>query len=145
MALDINFEDETSYTTKYQETFLEYVEIEYCPKRRHVPVNKLEIVPSSNIVPSETAAGSYQSFFDSYDSSSDDEEYLTPNNVAEETPGRTDRAAHLLTAARIHLNSLHQAPKNWGQINPNLNDYHSDQMEFTSTFWIPDITDWWQQ
>ena len=34
---------------------------------------------------------------------------------------------------------------NWGQINPNLNDYHSDPMEISSTLWIPDITDWWRQ
>jgi hypothetical protein len=50
-----------------------------------------------------------------------------------------------LTAARLYLNSPPEAPKNWGQINPNLNDYHSDPMEISSTFWIPDITDWWRQ
>jgi len=110
-----------------------------------VLVNKLETVPSSNLVPSATASGSYQSSFDPYNLSSNDEEYLTPNNVAETTPGRSDRAAHLLNAARLHLNSPPEAPKNWGQINPNLNDYHSDPMEISSTFWIPDITDWWRQ
>ena len=110
-----------------------------------MPANKLETVPTSNLVPSATASGSYQSSFDPYDLSSDDEEYLTPNNVAERTPGRSDRAAHLLTAARLYLNSPPEAPKNWGQINPNLNDYHSDPMEISSTFWIPDITDWWRQ
>jgi hypothetical protein len=34
---------------------------------------------------------------------------------------------------------------NWGQINPNLNDYHSDQVQFSSTFCIPDITNWCRQ
>ena len=34
---------------------------------------------------------------------------------------------------------------NWGQINPNLNDYHSDPMEISSTFWLPEITEWWRQ
>jgi hypothetical protein len=77
--------------------------------------------------------------------SSDDEEYQSPNNVAETTPGRSDRAPRLLTAARLYLNSPPEAPKNWWQIKPNLNDYHSDPMEFSSTFWIPDITDWWRQ
>jgi len=72
-------------------------------------------------------------------------EYLTPNNVAETTPGRSDSAARLLTAARLYLNSPPEAPKYWGQINPNLNDYHSDPMEIRSTFWIPDITDWWRK
>jgi len=61
------------------------------------------------------------------------------------TPGRSDRAALLLTAARLYLNSPPEALKNWGQINPNLNNYHSDPMEISSTFWIPDITDWWRQ
>jgi hypothetical protein len=50
-----------------------------------------------------------------------------------------------LTAATLYLNSLPEAPKNWGQINPNLNDYHSDRMEISSSLWIPDITDWWRQ
>jgi len=65
--------------------------------------------------------------------------------VSETTPGRSDRAARLLTPARLYLNSPPEAPKNWGQINPNLNDYHSDPMEISSTFWKPDITDWWRQ
>jgi len=143
-GMDINPEDETSYTTQYQYAFLKYVENEYCAKCRRVPINKLETVPSSNLVPSATVSGFYQSSFDPYDLSSDDEEYLTRNNVAETTPGRSDLAARLLTAARLYLNSPLEAPKNWGQINPNLNDYHSDPMEISSTFWIPDITDWWR-
>ena len=110
-----------------------------------MPVNQLQTVPTSNLVPSATASGSYQSSFDPYDLSSDDEEYLTPNNVAETTPGRSDRAARSLTAARLYLNSPPEARKNWGQINPNLNDYHSDPMEISSTFWLPDITNWWRQ
>jgi hypothetical protein len=74
---------------------------------------------------------------------SDDEAYLTPYNVATTIPGQSDRASRLFTATRLHLNSPPEAPKNRGHINPNLNDYHSDPMEFGSTFWIPDITDWW--
>jgi len=144
-GMDIDPEDETSYTTQYQEAFLKYVENEYCARHRCVPVNKLETIPSSNPVPSATASGSYQSSFDPYDLSSDDEEYLTPNNVAETTPRPSDRAARLLTAARLYLNSPPEAPKNWGHINPNLNDYHSDPMEICSTFWIPHITNWWGQ
>jgi len=77
--------------------------------------------------------------------SSDDEEYLTPNNVAKTTPGRRDRAARLLTAARLYFDLPPEAPKNWGQIDPSRNDYHSDPVEISSTFWIPDITDWWRQ
>jgi hypothetical protein len=85
-GMDINPENETSYTTQYQEAFPKYVENEYCAKRRRVPVNIVETVPSSNLVPSATASRSYQLSFDPYDLSSADEEYLTPNNVAETTP-----------------------------------------------------------
>jgi len=61
------------------------------------------------------------------------------------TPGRSDCAAPLLNAARLYFNSPPEAPKNSEQINPNLNDYHSDPMEISSTFWLPDITDWWRR
>jgi hypothetical protein len=142
-GMDINPEDETSYTTQYQEVFLKYVEYVYCAKHRRVPGNELDTVPRSNLVPSATASGAYQSPYDPYDLSSDDEEYLTPINVAETTPAKSDRAARLLTAASLYLNSLPEAPKNSGQINQNHNDYHSDPMEISSTFWIPDISDWW--
>jgi len=144
-GMDINPEDETFFTTQYHEAFLNYVANEYSANHRRAPVNKLETVPSSNLVPSATASGSYQSSFDPYDLSSDDEDYLMPNNVAEMTPGRSDRAARLLTATRLYLKSPPEAPKNWARINANLNDYHSDPMEISSTFWIPDITDWWRQ
>jgi hypothetical protein len=61
-------------------------------------------------------------------------------------PGQSNCAACLLTAARLDLNSPPDAPTNWGQINPNFNDYHSDPMEISCTFLIPDLTDlWWQQ
>jgi hypothetical protein len=113
--MDIDPKDETSYTTKYQQAFLKYVENEYCAEYRRVPVNKLETVPTSNLIPSVTASVSYQSSFDTYDLFSDDEEYLTPNNLAETTPGRSDRAARLLTAARLYSNSPPEAPKNWGK------------------------------
>jgi len=56
----INPEDETSYTTQYQEAFLKYVENKYCAKERPVPVNKHESLPSSNVIPTPKAAGSYQ-------------------------------------------------------------------------------------
>jgi len=81
--VDINPEDETSYTTQYQEAFLKYVENGYCAKHRRVPVNKHESLPSSNLIPSAMASGFCQSSFDPYDLSSDDDEYITPNNVAE--------------------------------------------------------------
>jgi len=144
-GMDINLEHETSHTTQYQEAFLKKVENEYCAKHQRVPVNTLKSLPNSNLVPSPTDSGNCQSCFDPYDLSSDDAEYLTPNNVAEKTPWRSDQEAHSLTAAWLYLNSPPEAPKNWGQINPNLNDYHSGPMAISSTFWILDITNWWRQ
>jgi len=91
------------------------------------------------------ASRSDQSSFDPYDLPSDDEEYITPNNLAETTPWRSDRVARLLTAGRLFLNSPPEATTNWGQINPNLNDYLSEPMEISIPFCIPDITDWWRQ
>jgi hypothetical protein len=142
MGMDINPEDETSYTTQYDEAFLKYVENEYCAKHGSVPVNKLETILSCNLVTSATGSGSYQSSFDPHDSSSDDEEYLTPNIVSQTTCGRSNPVGRVLTASRLYLNSPPEAPKIWGQINPNLNRYHSDPMDISSTFWILEIIDW---
>jgi hypothetical protein len=75
----------------------------------------------------------------------DEGKYLIPTNVAKTTHGQSDRAARLLTAAMFYLNSPPELPQNWRQLNPNLNGYHSDPMEICSTFWLPDVTDWWQQ
>jgi len=86
-----------------------------------------------------------QSSFDPYDLSSGDEECLIPKSLAEMTPGRSDRTAHLLTAARLNLNSPRESPKNSGQVTPNLDDHHSDAIKISSTFWIPDIAEWWRQ
>jgi len=105
-GMDINPEDETSNTTQYQEAFVKYVENECCAKHRRVPVNKPESLQSSKLVLSATASGSFQSSLDPYELSSNDAEYLTPNNVAEMTPGRSDRTAHLSIAARLYSNSL---------------------------------------
>ena len=140
-GLDINPEDETSYTTQYHKAFLKFIENEYCATHRRVPVNKHKCLPMSNLIPSATASASYQSSFDPYDLSSDDEEYSTPDNVTETTPGRRDRKAQLLTAAGLYFNSQSEVAKNWGRINPHLNDYISTPMENSGEFWLPAITD----
>jgi len=103
-AMNINPGDKTSDTTQCQETFLKYDENEYCAKDRRVLANKHESSTGNNLTPSKTVLGSCQSFFDPYDLSGDNEEYVTPNNVAEMTPGRSDSAARLLTAPRLYLN-----------------------------------------
>jgi len=143
--MDINPEDETYYATQYQEAFLKYVENEYWAKHTRLRVTKPENTLKNNFSSSAIASRSGQSSYDPYDVSSDDDEYLIPENVAEMTPGWSYRAARLLTAARLCLNSLPELPQNWEQINPNHNDYHTDPMEISSTFWLLDITDWWRQ
>jgi hypothetical protein len=50
-----------------------------------------------------------------------------------------------LKVARLYLNLPLEAPKSLGQIDSNFNDYHSDPMEISLTFLIPDITDLWCQ
>jgi hypothetical protein len=84
--MDITSEHRTSDTALYQETFLKYVENEYCAEYRCVPVYLLESLPSSNPIPCFRACGSCQSSGDPYALSNNDEEYLMPNNVAEMTP-----------------------------------------------------------
>jgi hypothetical protein len=88
---------------------------------------------------------SSQSTLNAYGLARDDEEYLTPSSFAKTTPGRSDCAARFMTVARLYLNSPPEASMNWGQIVPNLNNYHTDPMEISSTFWIPAIADWWHQ
>jgi hypothetical protein len=69
---------------------------------------------------------------------------LTPENVAETTPGWRYCVARLSTAARLYLNSLNEAPTNRRQIDTNFNDYNFVPMEICRTRWFPDITDRWR-
>jgi len=143
--MDINPNDETSYTNQYQQAFGKYVGNKYWAEHRQMSVSKPKNVPHGNIFPSAKTSALCQSSDDPYDLFSIDVEYLTPESVVETTPGQSNHAACLLTAARLHLNSPPEAPQHWGQINPNLNDYHSIPIEISSTSWLPDITDWWCQ
>jgi len=56
--MDSNADEDISYTTHYEEAFLEYVDNEYCATYQCVLFNKLECIPSSNLVPSIMASGS---------------------------------------------------------------------------------------
>jgi hypothetical protein len=85
-------EDETSYSTHYQEVFLKNVKNKYAYKHRRVQVNKLQTVRSRNLVPSAKGSGCYKLSLDYYYLSSNDDEYQTSNNVDETTPGRSVRA-----------------------------------------------------
>jgi len=144
IGIDINYDDKDSYPRQYQAAFWMYMENEYWAKHQWLSDNQPERV-ERNIILSDTACCSGQSSYDQYDSSSDDDEYLKSKNVAKMTPGHIDRAALLLTAAGLFFNSPPYAPTNWGQMNPNLNEYHSDPFEITSPFWLSDNTNWWYQ
>jgi hypothetical protein len=140
----VNPDNQIFYTTQWQQAFLKYVENKYCAKHRPLSVNKPERVVSNNPFPSATASGSGQSLLYSYDLSSDND-YLTPKIVADMTPRCSDRIARLLTATRLYLNSPQDSPQDWKQVNPNCNDYLSDPIGISSTYWLPHITDRWHQ
>jgi hypothetical protein len=74
-AMDINPEDETSYTTPYQKALLKYVQNEYCAKHRRLPVIQSHNTLNNNLSSFGLASISGQSSYDPYDLSSDDNEY----------------------------------------------------------------------
>ena len=121
------------------------MENKYFPKLRWLSVTEQEQLRSNDFIPSATASQSRQSFFDPYDLSSDNEEYLTPKNGTKTTPGRSDPAVRLLTAPMLYLISLPESPRDWGQVNRNIDYYHSDRIEIGRTFWLPAITECWHQ
>ena len=134
-AMNMNPENEMSNTTKSQDVVLKYVENEYCTKHRRTSITKPENDQHHNFFPSAKHSGFGRSSFDPYDLSSNDDKYFKPKCVAELTPGRSNCAARLLTAARFYLHSPPQSAKNWGQVNRNVNEYHSDPMDISSTSW----------
>jgi len=79
----MNPEDETLYTTQYQQAFLRYVANKYCAKHRQMSVIKPKNIQHCNFFPSAKASGFGQSSFDPYVISSNDDEYLTPECEAE--------------------------------------------------------------
>jgi hypothetical protein len=82
---DINPQDETSYTTKYQKAFLKYVENKYYARHSHLPDTMSNNTLNNNLSSFEMASRSGQSSHDPYAVSGDDDEYLMPTNVAETT------------------------------------------------------------
>jgi len=144
-AIDINPDNETSYTTQYQQEFPKSGENKYCAKHRRISVIKLGHFLARISFHSATASGLGKSSVHRYDLSSDDERSVRPNSGTDTTPRRSNRAAPLLIPARLYTNSLPEAPRNRGQVDPNLNDYNSDHLAISSRVSLPDVTDWWHQ
>ena len=143
--MDTSREDDISYTTQHQEEFLMYVENKSCARSRCFPIVISESVPSNNHISSIMDCRSGQSSYDPYDLSSKDDEYSRPESVAEMTPGRSNHAERSLTARSLYLNTLAGLPQYWGQVNPNLSDFHSDPKEISSSLKILHIANWWHQ
>lgn len=141
-AMNVNPEDEGSYTTQYKEAFLKYVEREYCTTsmgKQGISSSGSQFHQSSRDPQSSHTDNPYLL------SSDDDEDYESQPPPIQATPGKSDRAARLLTAARLYVNSPLEHPANWGQINPYLNDYLTDPLALSGAFWRADAADWWRQ
>jgi len=144
-GMDINPEDETSYTTHYLKAFLKCVGIEYCAKHRRLSIIKPENVPGCIPFCPAKASAFVQYSFCPDDLSSDDEEHLMFNSIARTTPIRSDCVACLLTNPSHYQNLLPDAHNNRGQVNSNVINCHSDSIENSFTFQIAEITDWCHQ
>ena len=140
-GMDINPDDEMSHIAKYQAAFLMYVENKFLAIHGWVSIMKPDNILCNNLFSSAMASGSGQYSVDECDLSSDDEENLTPRHIAEMIPVRSDCTAHIMTAAMLYSSAPPESPENWGQINPNFNDFHPDPKESSSTHRIPDTTD----
>jgi len=61
------------------------------------------------------------------------------------TPWQSHRASCLSTAVSLYLKSRPEAPKIWGQLDLNRDDYHFDPIEIRSTSLLVDLADRWRQ
>jgi hypothetical protein len=92
-AMDVNPEDEGSFTAQYKDAFLKYMEDEYCSKDRIKPNFKLETSNQNYSFSTSPLSGPGHSFYDPYDLFCDDAEYITPANLVESTPRHSHCAA----------------------------------------------------
>jgi hypothetical protein len=136
-AMDVGPDEDDSYTSQYKETFIKYVESQYCESPGNTPQTALAVSES-------VASGSSVSPFDVSDDS-DCEYYSQSAGGTQTTPGRSDRAARLMTAARLYLNSPPESPALFGQQRPAQSDYLADPQSLSATFWRPDVTARWKQ
>jgi hypothetical protein len=82
-----------------------------------------------------------------YDISDDSNDgyYSQSQSGLQATPGRSDRAASLITAVRLYLNSPPENLASWGELRPTSSDYLADPLSLSATFWRPDVAAWWKE
>jgi len=92
--MHINPENDTFYTTQYQEAYLICLENNYCAKYRCWAVIKSETVLSNDLFSFAIASRSCQSSYGPYAYSNDDEENLQSKNLADEMSRLNDHTEH---------------------------------------------------
>jgi len=115
------------------------------PKANICPSHNPTAYQVSSSSPSATVSGSGESSLDRYDLCSDDADCVLSRNVAGMMITWSDLTIHILPAGGLCLNLPPDFKIHCGQLNLNLNYYHSDPMEISNTLRIQDITNWWHQ
>lgn len=142
-GVNVHPEDVTSHTTQYHDLLWKDVDNKYFEKYTHLRFIEPESVPSINLFPSAMVSTSWQSWLHPYHWSCDGKEYSIREDVLQTMPRWSNRTTCLSTAIRLHLNSLSEIPPIWGQVNLNLNDYHSSHIKISSTLKLLHLTHWW--
>jgi hypothetical protein len=116
--IDVNPQDDCFFTVQYKDVFLQYVEHEYCFKDCKMYNLKLEIPNHNDPFSTSPDSGSRYWFYDPYDLSSDDTEYITSANIIESTPRCSHCPPWPLPAPIQYLNYPPEVLRRWGQNNP---------------------------
>ena len=101
-VMDIYPDDETSYTTQYQEAFLQYMGNEYCAIYQPLSLSQPEMVPSNNLFFSTTVFGSGLSSIHPNDLSSGDKRILNASQCVHNN-SRAKRLHTMLVDSRNAL------------------------------------------
>jgi hypothetical protein len=77
--------------------------------------------------------------------SSSDKVYLRAKSIAETTSRQSNYVSCSLTPAGLNISAPPELLHNLGQINPNINNYHTNCVGIISIYCVPDITARWCQ
>jgi len=114
--IHMNTEDETFWTTHYQQVWQKYVENEYCAKYIRFSFIQCERILNNNLISSILHFHSHQTSLDPSDLSSDDEECSTSKRCLKRFPDE----AVAQPVYWLCLNWHPESPMNWGPVNPIL-------------------------